>query len=176
MLSSMLSIIIITTWSFVSQSPCTLKANAVFLQMIDSRKSDYTDQEIPDDEWYGLPRHTLGLKEFKPFARIYNNPTVYAGCAREYMLDKTRNHRSKHFVVLSMEKLPFKGCLDMLELCYNLYKSGLIHEETLSEALAPGFSGSRIFVKNKDNPALISILKKWHRIKHYLYICINVYL
>lgn len=155
----MLSIVIVAMWLLGSPSPCTSKANAVFMQMIDSQKGDSTTHE-PDEEWYGLPWHTLGVKEFKPFARIYNHPTLYVTCAREYLLDKNRSHRSKHFVVLSMEKLPFKGCLDMLELCYSLYKSGLIHEETLSEALVPGFSDSKIFTKNKGNPALVSILKK----------------
>lgn len=129
------------------------------MQMIDSQKGSFTTQE-PDDEWYGLPWHTLGVKEFKPFARIYNNPTLYAACAKEYMLDKTHSHRSKHFALLSMEKLPFAGCLEMLELCYSLYKTGLIHEETLSEALGHYFSDSRVFSKNKSNPDLVSILRK----------------
>ncbi|MVM36837.1 hypothetical protein GO730_02705 [Spirosoma sp. HMF3257] len=155
----MLTKFLLALWLLGNSSPCTPKSNAVFMQMIDSQKGSFTTQD-PDDEWYGLPWHTLGVKEFKPFARIYNNPTLYVACAMEYMRDTTYNHRSKHFALLSMEKLPFKDCLKTLALCYRLYKSGLIHEETLSEALLLGFSESNVFDKNKGNPALVSILKK----------------
>ncbi len=109
--------------------------------------------ETDDEGFYGFPfLTTLSFEGDDSLSIISKNAKNYLSCFKAYILDPVANMRSKHYAVMSMQKLDPAEYLELLEVTYKAYKNQLVHSETLKLAINQGFFWSNTVLLNVHKP------------------------